>query len=253
MPWDPVRHAQEEMSDRLTPWTPPLLIPPASAPTSSPTSSSTPRATSLAMLLNDTTTYRSSPSPVMTRPSLPHSQSSSAGSSSARALNMLMNPVSPTRQPAKLDQHPQMLMAAPPLPPKPPRIAYDPQRITRPGSVLEPLTQSERRVFSNPSNSLRTALASRSNAYTQTKDAGEYSPSRPQSVASRSYSPSQQQSVEYDPQKKRKRSSSDDGQQSSSLPKRQKERDQNVVAKHCEYSSSRRDAMHVLTRALTRR
>ncbi|CCA69844.1 related to RNA (guanine-N7-) methyltransferase [Serendipita indica DSM 11827] len=109
-------------------------------------------------------------------------------------------------------------MAAPPVPSRPLRIPYDPHRISRPGSILEPITQAERRVFANPTNSLRTALAARSSA--RPKVDGGYSPSR-------SYSPSN-----YDQQRKRKRTASDDDEQASTLQKRQKERDQNVVAKH---------------------
>ncbi|KAG8814272.1 hypothetical protein FRC19_001845, partial [Serendipita sp. 401] len=191
MPWDPVRHAMQEVSVNpkngltpLTPTAPTLIIPPNSALTSSPPSTTTPRATSLAMLLNDSTTYRSSPSPVMTRPGLPASLSSPSSS-----LNQLMNPVSPTRKPLSLEQNPDQKPKAVLMPPPKPSSPYNPQRISTAGSVLVPLSVSERRIFSSPVNSLRMALVKHSDQRVGGDSKDEHFPSRQQNGSNGGYSP----------------------------------------------------------------
>ncbi|KAG8753512.1 mRNA cap guanine-N7 methyltransferase [Serendipita sp. 396] len=236
MPWDPVRHAMQEVSVNpkngltpLTPTAPTLIIPPNSALTSSPPSTTTPRATSLAMLLNDSTTYRSSPSPVMTRPGLPASLSSPSSS-----LNQLMNPVSPTRKPLSLEQNPDQKPKAVLMPPPKPSSPYNPQRISTAGSVLVPLSVSERRIFSSPVNSLRMALVKHPDQRVGGDSKDEHFPSRQQNGSNGGYSPSQAQSSrqwETDNQRKRKREETGDEDRDSPL-KRSRGQDEKAVAYH---------------------
>lgn len=259
-PWDPVRDAlrgpsgspQKSSSHGNRPATPskPLVVIPsqrsvlASPSTSTSTSiavtSTTPRtSSSLAMLLNDSTTYRSSQSPVLpsasssARPTLTLSHSSTG-----LPIDMLVNPVNDSS--AHYNNHkatPTRSLPPPPLPQPPmrapaaaPAIPYNPERITRPGSVLVPLTDAERKTFSNPVNSLRRAVAQNSN---RTLDIEESS-AQPQSLSSGGYSPSQTQNnepmMDYDLSRKRKRPH-DEALDASPPSKRPKDKDQ--IAFHC--------------------
>ena len=219
----------------------PLLIP--QNPTiSSPQSSTTPRASSLAMLLNDSTTYRSSPSPVMpsSRPPLPPTASTTT--SPSIPVGLLMNPVSPSRNPIKIEHSPTLKrMAHPqsrsPPPMRPPTaIPYNPQRVSAPGSVLIPLTAAERRTFETPSNSLRRAMALKNGV---PQNNGSYSPSQPQASTSGGYSPSQPQTasaMDFEIQRKRKRNAEEDAERTRPV-KRQNDRDDLLVAHHCTSAS----------------
>jgi hypothetical protein len=255
--WDPIRDAIQTTSVNAekpakiqknglspsTPTTPTLVIPAHSSVTSSPPTTTTPRATSLAMLLNDSTTYRSSPSPVQTsaRPPLPPS---SAGSGSkALSLDLLMNPASPTRKP--LNPDPSTLgpskinpkSSPPPVqqPMKQPPIPYNPQRISQARDVLIPLTQADIRTFSNPSNSLRRALRSRGTSQ-QEQDDGSYSPSQPQAASSRLYPPPQTHSQnQMDVEFNRKRKREEEEHPVHRSPRRPKDTDNMMVAHHCKH------------------
>lgn len=186
------------------------------------------------MLLNDSTTYRSSQSPVLpsasssARPTLTLSHSSTG-----LPIDMLVNPVNDSS--AHYNNHkatPTRSLPPPPLPQPPmrapaaaPAIPYNPERITRPGSVLVPLTDAERKTFSNPVNSLRRAVAQNSN---RTLDIEESS-AQPQSLSSGGYSPSQTQNnepmMDYDLSRKRKRPH-DEALDASPPSKRPKDKDQ---------------------------
>lgn len=226
-PWDPIRDAVQASSGPVqkgssllrnttpSPTRTTTLIIPSNSASNSPQSSTTPRASTLAMLLNDSTTYRSSPSPVMTRGAQPLTQGA--------PLDLLMNPVSPSRKPVKMEVKPAQSMP-------PPAVPYNPTRVTPPGSVLSPLTAAERRTFESPVNSLRIAMAA-TNQITKKEADGSYSPSQPQT--SGGYSPSQAQSMDYEMQRKRKRE--EDASPLTTRPaKRQNDRDDVLVAHHCE-------------------
>jgi hypothetical protein len=238
LPWDPVRDALRGQSvspqkafkniqngnQASTPPKPFVTIPVVASPTQS---TRTPRATSLAMLLNDGTTYRSSLSPV-----LPTATASAPPSASARQalthsstglpIDMLVNPVH-----SPITSHHK---ATPPM--KPPPIPYNPDRVSRPGSVLVPLTDAERHTFSRPVNSLRRVIG-------HTPDDSRFSPSQPQTTSTGGYSPSQVQTVESTLPRKRKRSI-DDGPDGEPPFKRVRDRDH--IAFHCQTFPSSNDS-----------
>jgi hypothetical protein len=223
-PWDPVRDALRAQS--VSPQKPfvnlqngnqastppkPLVVIPAS-PSKSTT---TPRVTSLAMLLNDGTTYRSSLSPILptSTPTVSATASTSARLplthlSTGLPIDMLVNPVD-----SRNTSHHK---ATPPMKPSP--IPYNPDRVSRPASVLVPLTDAERRTFSRPVNSLRSAMGHTSGGY----------------------SPSQVQTVESTLPRKRRRSI-DDGPNGESPFKRVRDRDH--IAFHCQAFSSSNDSI----------
>lgn len=233
MSFDPVRDAAGQSSslrfqnssvnnqNGQQPAQPSLMISPTktnqSNPPSASGSSSTPRVTSLANLLNDTTTYRSSVSPVLptARPTV---------STNSHSIDMLINHDSSPSPTQRLNRTNKQHLLDPPM--KPPPLPYNPQRVSAPGSVLVPLTDAERRVFLNPTNSLRRALRKNPTVVQH----GAYSPSQPSS--SGGYSPSQMYATELGDSRKRKRSF-DDGQEVTPPPKRAKDRDH--IAFHCQF------------------
>lgn len=245
MAFDPIRDAmlssppkaqkmtviQNKFKVPPAPAAPPLVIPTSTNLQTSPsTATTTPRATSLAMLLNDPTTYRSSSSPSSTSR---HTPSSGSGF----PFNLLTNPVSPTIRsqeihPAVQETKPQPKMRSS-SPIEPPVISYNPSRVSKAKGVLVPLTPSERQTFSNPSNSLRRALALRPQSKRE-YDSGSYSPSQPQTTSRRAYSPSEQHGYrdqhEYDIQRKRKRSPENEVAPAS---KSKRPNDELLVARHC--------------------
>ncbi|CAG8716585.1 12642_t:CDS:2, partial [Acaulospora colombiana] len=153
---------------------------------------------------------------------------------------LLMNPASPTRKSANTDHStlgPSKInpkSSPPPLqqPMKQPPIPYNPQRISQARDVLIPLTQADIWTFSNPSNSLRRALASRSSAQNE-QDDGSYSPSQPQAASSRLYPPPRthsQNQMDLDHTRKRKRDEEEHPVHRS--PRRPRDTDNMMVAHH---------------------
>ncbi|PVG00202.1 guanine-N(7)-methyltransferase [Serendipita vermifera] len=151
-----------------------------------------------------------------------------------------MNPASPTRKSLNTDHStlaPSKInpkSSPPPVqqPMKQPPIPYNPQRVSQARDVLIPLTQADMWAFSNPSNSLRRAMALRGSSQNE-QDDGSYSPSQPQAASSRPYPPPRthsQNQMDLDHTRKRKRDEEEHPVHRS--PRRPRDTDNMMVAHH---------------------